>query len=190
MPKKLLAGLRYGLLCSGAVLLAISGFILAEARLWQIDQGRELEKLVKEEAKRAPVEARPAPNSLIGRMEIDRIGLSAIVLEGTDSTTLRRAVGHIPGSALPGQAGNAILAGHRDTFFRALREAQPNDTIRLTTPAGTYDYVIEATKVVDPNETSLLRSSQDSTLTLVTCYPFYYIGSAPKRFIVRAGLSH
>ena len=128
----------------------------------------------------------PLPSSVIGRLEIPRLNLTAMVREGADGKTLHRAVGHIPGTALPGYAGNVALAGHRDTFFRALRNIKKDDTIDLETENGTYHYLVEATDIVGPRDVGVLASSGGQTLTLVTCYPFYYIGSAPKRFIVRA----
>jgi sortase A len=125
---------------------------------------------------------------LLGRIEIPRLGIAAIVREGNDDATLAVAVGHIPGTAQPGERGNVVLAGHRDTFFRALRGIRRRDTIRISTPRRQDDYVVESTEVVGPKETRVLESSRDGLLTLVTCYPFGFIGRAPKRFIVRASL--
>jgi sortase A len=113
-----------------------------------------------------------------------------MVREGADERTLSRAVGHIPGTALPGNVGNVGLAGHRDTFFRALRNIRADDTIELETTAGTYRYIVKSTRIVTPRDVSVLEASGGETLTLVTCYPFYYVGSAPKRFIVHAALVH
>jgi sortase A len=123
--------------------------------------------------------------SLMGRIEIPRVGVSAVVLEGSDDTTLRRGVGHIPDTSLPG-TGNVGLAAHRDSFFRGLKDIRKNDIIRLQTLEGTFRYKVEWTQIVLPEETQVLKQDGVSELTLVTCYPFYYIGSAPKRFIVRA----
>jgi sortase A len=111
-----------------------------------------------------------------------------MVREGADEGTLSRAVGHIPGTALPGNIGNVGLAGHRDTFFRALRNIRSDDTIEVQTTAGTYRYKVKSTRIVAPRDVSVLQASGGETLTLVTCYPFYYVGSAPKRFIVHAAL--
>jgi sortase A len=133
-----------------------------------------------------PAFAPPAPRSVIGRLEIPRLNLAVMVREGADEGTLSRAVGHIPGTALPGNVGNVGLAGHRDTFFRALRNIRADDTIELETTAGTYRYVVKSTRIVTPRDVSVLEASGGETLTLVTCYPFYYVGSAPKRFIVHA----
>lgn len=122
--------------------------------------------------------------TLIGRIEIPHIGLSAIISEGIAAETLRRAVGHIPGTALPGEGGNVGLAGHRDTFFRKLQKIHPNDAITLTTVNGTYHFLVQSTQIVGPNDTGILEAC--SQPTLVTCYPFYFVGPAPKRFVVRA----
>jgi sortase A len=110
------------------------------------------------------------------------------VSEGDGSRTLLRAVGHIPGTALPGEEGNAGLAAHRDTFFRRLRELRKGDGLRISTPSGTFDYVVEATAVVLPRRTAVLAPTAVPSATLVTCYPFGFIGPAPYRFVVRARL--
>ena len=128
----------------------------------------------------------PEPHSVLGRLEIPRVNLSVMVLEGDDDHDLLVAAGHIPGTALPGTPGNVAIAGHRDTFFRALRKIQNNDLITFTTPDGSYEYVVESTKITGPSDVSVLNASGTDYLTLVTCYPFSYIGSAPERFIVRA----
>jgi sortase A len=109
-----------------------------------------------------------------------------MILEGTDARTLRRAVGHIPGTAFPGQPGNVAIAGHRDTFFRALRNVRLDDEIILATLDGSYRYRVDSIKVVGPEDTKVLDHSSNDILTLVTCYPFYFVGPAPRRFIVRA----
>ena len=128
----------------------------------------------------------PEVGSPLGLIEIGTIGLEVMILEGTDDGVLRRAVGHIPGTSLPGQPGNIAIAGHRDTFFRPLRKIRKNDEITLTTLNGTYRYRVDSTQVIEPENTGVLDNSDDAVLTLVTCYPFYFVGSAPKRFIVRA----
>lgn len=122
----------------------------------------------------------------IGQLDVPRIGLHAIVLEGADDGILRLGVGHVSGTALPGQAGNVSLAAHRDSFFRPLRFVRKKDEIRLTTYGGRTKYIVDWTRVVSPENIKVLRPTEHSTLTLVTCYPFHYVGSAPDRFIVRA----
>jgi sortase A len=124
--------------------------------------------------------------SPLGRIEISSVGLAAMIMEGVDGNTLRHAVGHIPGTSLPGQPGNVALAGHRDTFFRGLRNIHKDDEVTLTTLHGFYRYRVDSTQVVEPQATEVLNNSVDDILTLVTCYPFYFVGPAPKRFIVRA----
>jgi sortase A len=123
---------------------------------------------------------------LVGQLSIPRIGLSEIILEGTDHRTLRRAIGHIPGTALPGQAGNVGLAGHRDGSFRRLKELGTGDILLVKTRTGSLTYRVDSLFVVEPVETDVLSSSREPRLTLVTCYPFYYVGPAPQRFIVQA----
>jgi len=122
----------------------------------------------------------------LGRLEIPRLGLKAIVKQGDDEKTLERAVGLLPGGARPGEAGNIVLAGHRDTFFRPLQDIEVGDQIRIVEPQRTYEYRVESIRVVEPRDTSVLQSKGVEELTLVTCYPFRYVGFAPSRFIVSA----
>ena len=134
-----------------------------------------------------PRVALPAADGLIGRLEIPRLGLSALVEEGQEEQTLRRAIGHIPGTAFPGAGGNVGLAAHRDTFFRPLRHVQAGDLVRLTTPSGLFEYLVESVQVVEPDRVEVLDPpSSGEVLTLVTCYPFDFVGAAPQRYIVRA----
>jgi len=128
----------------------------------------------------------PPEGGVVGKLDISRIGVSVVVVQGVGGPELSHAVGHIPGTALPGESGNIGLAGHRDTFFRPLRGIRPGDVITLRALHGTYRYRVVSTKVVSPDDVQVLDPSGGDTLTLVTCFPFYYIGSAPKRFIVRA----
>jgi len=127
-----------------------------------------------------------AEGSLVGRIDIPRLDLSAIVFEGTSDDTLARGVGHLRGSAAPGERGNLVLAGHRDTFFRDLRGIREGDKIRVKAPDGEYQYTVDSTSIVQPDQIEVIQPSDDAILTLVTCYPFTYIGNAPERFIVRA----
>jgi sortase A len=131
----------------------------------------------------------PAPiavGALIGRIEIPRLSLSSIVLQGDSDQVLRKGVGHIPSTSLPGGSGNVAIAGHRDTFFRALKDIRREDDITLTTTTGTYRYRVDSVQVVRPDDVQVLAPSDRASLTLVTCYPFYFVGSAPKRYVVRA----
>lgn len=126
--------------------------------------------------------------ALVGRLDVPRLKLSAMVAEGTTSRVLRVAVGHVPGTALPWQNGNVSLVAHRDSFFRRLGELKSGDAIRMTVPGMEYRYRVTFTDVVNPDETWVLQSATGDTLTLVTCYPFHFVGPAPRRFVVRARL--
>lgn len=123
---------------------------------------------------------------VVGRIDIPRIGLSASVREGDDEETLRIAVGHISGTPLPGIGGNAGLAAHRNTFFRPLRDVRKDDRIVVTTGTGAFHYRVESTEIVLPTDVRVLDPTEQPALTLVTCYPFDWIGDAPQRFIVHA----
>jgi sortase A len=194
----------------GVLLLGYCGFVLLDARLFENYQSRQFQQALKSltlskggaknlhpSSLPAP-EAQPTPTrtespgiaglggSALGRIEISAIGLDAMIMEGTDGKTLRRAVGHISGTPLPGEQGNVAIAGHRDTFFRTLRNIRENDEITLTTLAGSFGYRVDSIKVVEADDMAVLDSSDAAILTLVTCYPFYFVGPAPKRFVVRA----
>ena len=123
---------------------------------------------------------------LIGRIEIPRLGISTPVLEGTGGRALRRGVGHVKRTAFPGERGNVGLAGHRDTHFRPLKDVERGDLIRIVTPDGVFAYEVDTILVVRPARAELLDDDGPPRLTLVTCYPFYWVGPAPKRFVVSA----
>ena len=128
----------------------------------------------------------PTQDELIGRLSIPRLHLRAVVREGDGQDTLGLAVGHIPGTALPGQPGNVAVAGHRDTFFRGLGAIRQHDIIQFETLEKRYRYEVESTLIVDPEDVAVLNPDSYRELTLVSCYPFHYIGPAPERFIVKA----
>jgi sortase A len=129
------------------------------------------------------------PSDGLAKLDIPRAGLSVMVLEGVDDATLRVAVGHIPGTRLPGQTGNVGLAGHRDSFFRGLSKLRIGDEITLATREDTLHYTVESVRIVSPDDVSVLQDTSYPALTLVTCYPFYYVGPAPQRWIVKAHLT-
>jgi len=140
-----------------------------------------------EQAARAPEwPDRIAKGEDIGRIEIPRLGISSIVRQGVDDGTLSRAVGHVPYTPLPGQQGNVGLAAHRDTYFRNLKGIKEGDVIRLVTAHGTFEYSVDSLKIVLPTNVEVLDPTPHPSVTLVTCYPFNFVGHAPKRFIVRA----
>jgi len=127
-----------------------------------------------------------ALGEVIGEMQIPRLGLKVVFVQGDSLRILRRAVGHISETPLPGEPGNVVLTGHRDSFFRPLRNIQSGDAIALKTSDGDFQYQVESTSVVSPDDMQVLQPSREPTLTLITCFPFYYVGPAPKRFVIRA----
>jgi sortase A len=192
-------GVEAGLVLVGLGCLGFVGAAWAEARWVQTFDSRRL--AAAEVAARGasaadgaaasapstrPARRRVAPGELLGRIDIPRIDVSSVILEGASGKVLRNSVGHIRGTALPGEAGNVALAGHRDSFFSGLREIERGDRITVTTPESTVVYRVDSTEVVAPTDVSLLEPTRDTTLTLVTCYPFHWIGPAPRRFVVRA----
>jgi len=196
--KKLLRWSQGGLLACAAAMLGYCAFVLVDTRVFQERESRTLQRLLEDQHTTdvnspqvkllSPPKMPPASamSGLIGRIEIARLGLSVMIIEGDDGKTLRRAAGHVPGTALPGQLGNVGITAHRDTFFRPLRNIHMDDVITLTTLQGEYHYRVVSTKVVSPQDVEVLDSTGGEVLTLVTCHPFYFVGAAPNRFIVRA----
>ncbi len=183
---------QYGFTVAAIVALGYCAWVWVDSKLYQAMEERRFKQ---EQALKGPLAAPrslpPAPaipkeGSPVGRLEIPRIGVSVIVVEGVESRDLKRAVGHIPGTALPGEGGNVAIAGHRDTFFRPLHSIHREDTITLSTLNGAYRYRVVFTKVVKPGDVQVVYPTGRDVLTLVTCFPFEYVGSAPERFIVRA----
>ncbi|HLK49507.1 MAG TPA: class D sortase [Bryobacteraceae bacterium] len=174
------------LLAGGAALLAWCGWVWYQAGLAQ--------RHARESLNRPPVQAHVAREhppaihrgDVVGELAIPRLHLSVMVLEGADDQILKLAAGHIQGTALAPGTGNIGIAAHRDTFFRPLRSIRPEDLITLKTPSGVSRFQVSDTEVVPPTDVQVLDRAPGRDLTLVTCYPFHYIGPAPKRFIVHA----
>ena len=197
---------RYFFLAVAIACLGIYGYAYLERAVYQAYESREFDRtadrgatVISSNNQTTPVgrlgrlssKFGRAPRLLssaspIGRLSIPRLHLSAMVREGVDGNTLQLAVGHIPATALPGQPGNVGVAGHRDTFFRGLKDLKTADRIQFSTVSGDFNYLVELLLIVEPDNVAVLAPSNDNMLTLVTCYPFSYIGAAPKRFIVRA----
>lgn len=181
-----------GLAGVGVTCLIWAGTSSLSAVFYQIEQSLSLDRLApsleRSEGDEVPsAGGTPVEASVpIGRLEIPRIGLSAIVAEGDDEATLNVAVGHLPDTPLPWHEGNSALAGHRDSFFRPLRRIQIGDDIRFATRHGIFRYRVTRHTIVDPDELWVLDASPTATLTLITCYPFDFVGPAPRRFVVRA----
>jgi sortase A len=128
----------------------------------------------------------PISGEVVGQIQVPRLNLKAVIVEGDSGEVLNKAIGHIPGTAMPGEWGNVALAGHRDRLFRPLREILQGDLITIESPRGSFAYEVETTFVVAPTQTDVLHSANRNELTLITCFPFNYVGSAPNRYIVRA----
>lgn len=168
------------------------GFLVGQKKVSPV------EATARESPRSQPETVRPVHGSILGRVEISRLNISAMVREGVDTATLSRAVGHVPSTALAGQSGNFAIAAHRDTLFRALKNIQIGDEVEFQSPTGKYAYRVIATQIVRPSDVSVLRADggprllqevanhPSRLLTMITCYPFNYIGSAPQRFIVQA----
>ncbi|MGB8474763.1 MAG: class D sortase [Candidatus Acidiferrum sp.] len=171
----------YFFLTIGILALAYTGYVVVYAHTYQTIEQSKFENARPREVPHLLVQG-----GVIGEIQVPRLGLKAIVVQGDSHTLLQRAVGHIPETALPGELGNVALAGHRDTFFRPLRHIRVGDAIAFKTHDGSFHYQVESTAVVPPTAVEVLNTSIGRTLTLITCFPFNYIGPAPKRFVVRA----
>jgi sortase A len=162
------------LFCGGSMLY---GMIFQKLESWRFDRSEA-----------SATTAEISEGEILGRLEIPDLNFSLMVLEGVGNEVLVAGAGHIPGTSNPGpkQEGNVAIAGHRDTFFRDLRRIRSGQRIRFTTSAGAFEYSVSGTEVVRPSDTKVLESHGFSELTLITCYPFSFIGSAPERFVVHA----
>jgi sortase A len=187
---RVLKALEATLLAAGLIIGGWCGAVLIEAR--------HVSKLPLPPAPVAEMETRAGPvapgppvipqGTVIAKFEAPTVGLSATVLEGSTDDVLQKAAGHIEETALPGAAGNVGIAGHRDTTFRAVRNLKVGDPLLLRTNKGTFEYRIKKTMIVNPDAVWVLNPTDDPVLTLVTCYPFNFIGHAPKRYIIQADM--
>lgn len=202
------------LLVSGAVLLTVfaigrfDGWMSSRAALQQFDQGHIAEKPVppgnghplpgkdevdfglwsKQRIEKFMESLSLAPEPALAVLELERLRIRVPVFAGTGELALNRGVGWIPGTARPGEMGNIGIAGHRDGFFRGLMHVQAGDRIELQLPDQTMVYRVSRTEVVNPGDVQVLQPQGQPSLTLVTCFPFYFVGNAPQRFIVFATL--
>ena len=155
---------------------------------WQAHTARHAVLAAAQSAVAPAAESRPSAPVVIGRLRIPALALTVPVLSDYDPASLLRGVGHIQGTALPGGLGNMALAGHRDTYFRPLRRIAHGMILEVTDTDGLYRYAVDTTEIVTPEQVSVLDIRSRPELTLITCYPFDYIGAAPRRFIVHAHL--
>lgn len=189
--RRVLTRLQKFLWIGGVCALGYCAFSLWTAHSFQAEQARKFDlqrKNSREVGESTPERSIPATKNgeVMGKLMIPRLGVKVMVVEGVDEHDLRLGAGHIPETVMPYQHGNAGIAGHRDTVFRPLRNIRKNDLIELATYQGTYTYRVVRTEIVDPDNVGVLKTTPEDSLTLVTCYPFYFVGSAPRRFIVQA----
>jgi LPXTG-site transpeptidase (sortase) family protein len=177
----ILRGAFYFFLAVGILALGYSGYVSASSRSYQALEMRKFK-----EADRISEPHLLTDGDVLGEIQVPRLGLEAIVVQGDSPAILRRAVGHLSRSALPGELGNVALAGHRDTFFRPLRDIRLGDVITFKTQERSFEYLVQSIEVVAPTDIRVLEPSTGHDLTLLTCYPVYYVGPAPKRLAVRA----
>jgi len=183
LPRRMAHHGSRALLAAGLLALAYAGYVVIDAHVYQAVEHRQFEGVA---APQALSESAALDGSAIGELRIPRLGLTAVVVQGDSDAILRRAVGHLADTALPGEAGNVVLAGHRDTFFRPLKQIRAGDAVTVRTARGDVRYVVESTRVVPPTDVQVLEPTGGHTLTLITCFPFSYLGAAPERFIVLA----
>lgn len=179
----------------GAALLFLGAREYFVSRMGQSEAARQFERPVPDTPDtRAAIQPESARHGVaigdtLAKLKIPRLGAELYVVEGDDAKELRRGPGHLAGTAMPGGDGNCVIAGHRDTHFRVLKDIREGDDIVLETQTGQYLYRVKHTHIVTPDNTSSLRPTHTPELNLITCYPFYYVGSAPKRFVVEAQLA-
>ena len=182
--------LSWVLILGGLVLLFLGVREVVDSWLGQ----REAERAWQRSRERAALypgggAARPFVPDLgpaMARLSVPRLGSAWFVFAGVDKKSLRLGPGHITGTAMPGTDGNCVIAAHRDTHFRSLKDVQKGDEILVTTLKGEFRYRVTKISIVSPKNTAALRPTSSGVLNLITCYPFYYVGSAPRRFIVEA----
>jgi sortase A len=183
------------LLAAGSCLLYMGAREYFDSRAGQYEAAREFERPVPDtpQVRSASPSAPSVPSirrgDTVAKLKIPRLDAELYVIEGDGPRELRRGPGHLAGTALPGEDGNCVIAGHRDTHFRVLKDIREGDDIVLQTDRGQFLYRVRRTQIVAPENTSALQPTSSAELNLITCYPFYYVGSAPKRFVVEARLA-
>ena len=184
--------LRFG----GSVLVLVVGIAIAIISLFGIIDSRAgsqsipaLESIVQSgNTDFTSVVARPSKGDFLGTLSIPRLDRVIPIYEGTDETVLKKGAGHYTKSVLPGFLDNSVISGHRDSYFSKFDKLKVGDSITTTTSYGTFTYIIKSFRIVLPDDRTVIVPTDVATLTLTTCYPFNFIGNAPKRFIVTAVL--
>ena len=181
LQKRILRATFYFFLSSGILAIGYAGYVFADSRIYEATEIRKLEQAIPLTNPHPP-----AQGETLGQILVPRLSINAIVIQGDSAANLRHGVAHLSNSPLPGESGNVALAGHRDTFFRPLRDIRIGDRVIFKTTSRSFEYIVESTQVVSPTDLSVLDASSGHQLTLLTCFPFYYVGPAPKRFVVHA----
>ena len=174
--------LEYALLGVAIGCFGVYAYESVEARRFQAEQTVAFERAASTHV--AP--SRVSAGGLVGMLDVPRLQLTTPVIEGDDDRTLQRAVGHLPDTPMPWENGNSAMAGHRDGLFRPLKDVKVGDEIRFRTTRDEFRYRVTSTAIVMPDDVSVLAPKSPASLTLITCYPFYYVGPAPKRFVIHA----
>ena len=186
LARGILWAAHFVFLVAGIALLGFAGYAVLDQYWYQRAEISRFEAVRALPKPPAVVTPPIAEGGVIGELEVPRLKLKAMVVQGDSEQLLRRAVGHLPETALPGEPGNVALAGHRDGIFRPLRNVLPGDSIIFRTADREFQYQVEWTAVVPPSAVRVIEPTSEPALTLVTCFPFYYVGAAPERFVVRA----
>jgi sortase A len=190
LGRKLKQLISFALIAGGVFLVFRGARDLLESRWGQLIARRHFEpSLAQPQPQRAHKRVRPHLGDTVAKLVIPRLDTELYVVEGVDQADLRRGPGHMPGTAMPGDRGNCVIAAHRDLHFRVLKDIQQGDDIVLETPNGDFLYRVKTMRIVAPNNTTPIKPTPSPELHLITCYPFYYLGHAPKRFIVEAALA-
>jgi sortase A len=182
---------QYALFALGIACLGYVGYKVVEAHSFQREQAAAFTALVESApaVREGSVSNSPSGLQTLALLEIPRLSISTPVVSGDGAGALDVAVGHLPDTALPWERGNSAFAAHRDGIFRPLRNIRVGDAIRVRTWHGTFTYQVRETRIVKPDDLTVLAPTRTPTLTLITCYPFRYVGHAPRRFIVHAELT-
>jgi len=195
--KRILFAAQITALILGAVLLGWPAFVFVRSTLvqWsgvrQIDRAYESTKSVDRKSAPAAIVSKragqpPAKGSVLAKFEVPRLQMSLVVLEGADLRTLDKSIAHVETTAMPGEYGNIGIAGHRNTHFKKMEWIRRGDEMILTSAEDRYRYLVESIRLVTPDDVEVLHDSLGPAITIVTCFPFEYVGHAPQRFIVRA----
>ncbi len=193
LSPRILRAAHWITLAGGVCLMAWPGWVGLESAYAQRSGERQLAGAGRADRETIVAPRQPSPSnaglvrgSVLGRFQIPRLNLSYVLLEGTDSRTLDKSIGHVEGTSRIGESGNIGIAGHRNTHFRKLEWIRRGDEVLLSSPGAEYRYRVEWARLFQPTDMEVLDPAHGPAITLITCFPFEYVGSAPLRFVVRA----